>query len=72
MTIKLVELKPCPFCGGKVTMTYSSYANTFNIWHKDEKCKLAEPIQIDADDAVDSLSKATEAWNRRVNNERTN
>lgn len=69
MRKKIVELKPCPFCGGKVTMTYGSFSKTFNIWHKNRKCEFAEPIQIDADDVVDSLSKATEVWNRRVKDE---
>ena len=63
---KMNELKPCPFCGSKVAMTYSSRTNTFKIWHEGEKCELTEPIQIDANDTVDSLSKATEVWNRRT------
>lgn len=59
------DLKPCPFCGGEVSMTYSSIMQTFNVWHTDRKCELAEPIQIEQSGAVDSLEKAKKVWNRR-------
>ena len=60
------ELKPCPFCGGEVSMTYNSASRTFNIWHTDRKCELAEPIMIDQSGAVRSMAEATKVWNRRV------
>ena len=60
------QLKPCPFCGSKVTMTYNSYSNTFNVYHDREACALYEPILIDGY-LVKSLSEAAKAWNRRAN-----
>lgn len=60
-----IELKPCPFCGAKVSMTYNSADNTFNFWHIGTSCALAEPIKIDGE-FVKSLAEAAEAWNRRV------
>jgi hypothetical protein len=59
------KLKPCPFCGGKVSITYSSWNKTFNIWHNDKPCALIEPIQIDGSKAK-SLAEASEMWNRRT------
>jgi len=64
-----MELKPCPFCGGKVSLTYSSYDNMFNFWHSENgliTCFAAEPIQFDGC-WVKSLKEAAEAWNRRAN-----
>ena len=60
------ELKPCPFCGGKVSLTYLSGSNTYNFWHKGViHCAACDPIQFDGG-IVKSLKEAAEAWNRRV------
>lgn len=64
----MVELKACPFCGAKVSMTYNSVESAFCIWHIGDSCTLAEPIKIDGI-FVKSLAEAAEAWNRRVSNE---
>lgn len=62
--ISEIVLKPCPFCGSKVSMTYHSGENAFCIWHiGGELCEIEEPIKIDG---VKSLAEAAEAWNRRV------
>lgn len=63
-----MELKPCPFCGRKVSLTYSSHDNMFNFWHSESPitCFAAEPIQFDGS-LVKSLKEAAEAWNRRAN-----
>ena len=58
------RLKPCPFCGGKVSVTYNSAENVFCFWHKAESCALEEPIKIDGI-FVKSLAEAIEAWNKR-------
>lgn len=62
------SLKPCPFCGGKVTLTYNSASNTFNIYHISNKpseiCPFVEPIQIDGT-IVKSLKEAADIWNMR-------
>jgi len=60
-----MELKPCPFCGVKVSLTYHSADNTFNFWHKGvNSCAAKDPIKFDGD-MVKSLAEAAEAWNRR-------
>ena len=67
-----MELKHCPFCGGKVSLTYSSHDNMFNFWHSENgpiTCFAAEPIQFDGY-WVKSLKEAAEAWNRRASDGR--
>lgn len=60
-----MELKPCPFCGQRVSLTYHSRDNTFNFWHTVvNSCAAVDPIQFDGD-MVKSLKEATNAWNRR-------
>lgn len=64
-----MKLKHCPFCGGKVSMTYTSHDNTFNFWHSGlNSCYFVEPFQIDGIYAK-SLTKAAEAWNRRADHD---
>ena len=61
------ELKPCPFCGVKVSLTYHSADNTYNFWHKGvNSCAAKDPIEFDGD-MVKSLKEASDAWNRRAN-----
>ena len=62
-----MNLKPCPFCGGKVEMTFSwevimEGACKINVWHvqRPSAC-LVDPIQIKAD----SLVAAAKIWNKR-------
>lgn len=61
------KLKPCPFCGNPVELSYSSREGVFKIRHvkREESwlCYIVEPIMLDAV----SLADAAEAWNRRVN-----
>ena len=60
------KLKPCPFCGGKVSLTYYSADNTYNFWHSGvNSCAAADPIRFDGE-YVKSLKEAAEAWNRRA------
>ena len=60
------NLKPCPFCGGTVEITYTSYDNMFHIYHRYDVllCAIKEPIDIDGYFAS-SLKEAADAWNRR-------
>lgn len=58
-------LKPCPFCGGAVSMTYNSGEKAFAIWHKDKSCGFIEPFWIDQEYAK-SLREAEMLWNRRT------
>ena len=55
------ELKPCPFCGGEVSMTQHLFSGGFNVWHIGQPC-LVEPIRIVTTDR----EQAIEAWNRRA------
>lgn len=60
------ELKRCPFCGAKVSMTYNSAENVYRIWHSSiSSCAIEEPIEIDGVFAK-SLAEAAKVWNRRV------
>lgn len=62
------DLKPCPFCGGEVRMTYNSMDKAFNIWHRFNKCAMTEPMRLDD---AESLADAEEKWNRRMENGRS-
>ena len=61
------KLKPCPFCGGEVEMTFSwevvlNSPCKINVWHvKRPSTCLVDPIQIHAN----SLNEAAEIWNNR-------
>ena len=61
----MTELKPCPFCGQPVNMTYNSLDDAFKFYHKgvnDADCCIIEPIMLSAK----SLADAAQKWNRRV------
>ena len=60
----MTDLRPCPFCGGEVSITYHSADNVFSVWHKDDRCKFIEPMYIDGKYAK-SLSDARNIWNKR-------
>ena len=59
------KLKPCPFCGKPVTLSYGSFDHAFKIRHAKSEdgwhCYIIEPILVDAV----SLADAAEGWNRR-------
>lgn len=56
------KLKPCPFCGDSVNITYTSFENAFEVWHDNNKCPFVEPFFIDE---AESLSEAYNIWNTR-------
>lgn len=62
----MMELKPCPFCGGSMTFVYSSFDDEFSFYHKygemSEFCRVIEPIRLKGISTAD----AREAWNRRA------
>ena len=60
----MTNLKPCPFCGDSVNITYMSFENVFAIWHNNKVCSLIEPQYISGEDAK-SLSEARDIWNKR-------
>lgn len=60
------KLKPCPFCCGKVSITYNSAENVFRVWHSGSTvCEIQEPIEISGEFAK-SLEDAANVWNRRA------
>lgn len=70
------ELKPCPFCGGKAKIKAIAKSYGFTIWcacgcgaQTEEFC----PNMNKEDDTMENIEtckkRATEAWNRRVNDE---
>ena len=80
----ILELKPCPFCGGEVSMALTGqgvinwlFITRGNSKHKKNcSCRLfmkSDIYFIDRTDAKQAAKKAAkdlvEAWNRRVNNE---
>jgi hypothetical protein len=62
-----VELKPCPWCGGDVTIIYRSASNMFHVYHCDSsgKCDIVGPFKIHKSRAT-TLEEAAEVWNRRA------
>lgn len=61
------ELKPCPFCGRKVSMEYNSRYNVFKVYHSRSSdaldCPIVDPIRL----VGLNLKRATEEWNKRAN-----
>lgn len=65
MTTKLVELKPCPFCGGKALRfkrDKAYYGESYFIGCKNANCNVRPHT-----DSYDRQCDATKAWNRRAN-----
>lgn len=63
------KLKPCPFCGGEVVLSYSS-KGTFNFRHrKYGACMFFEFVCDITPKGVGCLAKAAEEWNKRAKDE---
>lgn len=65
----MTELKPCPFCGGKVYSVYWSKTNRHYIFHYASK-KACVVDKFELKGGIRSLADAVEAWNRRANDDR--
>lgn len=69
----MIELKPCPFCGGKAkicaTTTKTYPKDHGQHWCYCEKCGATGQSFSDFEDDGSSVFKAIEAWNRRDDNE---
>ena len=61
----MIELKPCPFCGGKALLSHD-HAGIGASYIRCEKCGL-ESIRFLKSFEIASDDKAVEFWNRRVN-----
>jgi hypothetical protein len=60
------DLKPCPFCGREVNITYNSREKSFFVWHRTCPCYIEEPIGIPLHENIQSLADAREEWNHRA------
>ena len=58
-------LKPCPFCGGKMTLVSSSRVRSFTFSHKGLRNCPFYKFEIMWTTAK-TLKEATELWNRRA------
>lgn len=59
----MAELKPCPFCGGKVKVRYKMPMN----WIECKRCNCSM-VQVDSYAQRDREQELIEAWNRRADN----
>lgn len=63
----MIELKPCPFCGGEAMLDYECYGGGKSFVYC-KSCRIStERFEISREYASDE--KAIEAWNRRVSDE---
>lgn len=58
----MTELKPCPFCGGKVEINYNPYSKVYFIACGNCDCDICVSVVSNTEE------KAVKLWNRRVNN----
>ncbi|MBS6941229.1 MAG: Lar family restriction alleviation protein [Slackia piriformis] len=58
------ELKPCPFCGGEITLTCSDGDGAFYI--RCSKCGASTGHVSSRKGVVEAESEAVERWNRRA------
>lgn len=59
-----IELKPCPFCGNKATITYKQVLEAYICECSNNDC----PASYMIGNIYDTMEEAIEVWNRRVNN----
>ena len=57
----MAELKPCPFCGGKASVTFGDARKWFYIECLNDDC----PIHVQGMWHLD-MDNAIEEWNRRA------
>mgnify|MGYP003468841772 CR=1 FL=1 len=62
----MIELKPCPFCGGKPSIAQERYMEYYHLCHT---CK-GSTVQMHIHTGLyPTKQEAIEGWNRRTNNE---
>lgn len=60
----MIELKPCPFCGGKARLFVSNGVRVFCT-----KCSATTRILVDSERVgTSTVEDVIKAWNRRENN----
>ena len=63
-----IKLKPCPFCGGEVSLMYNSLGiYTFYHGYGYDDCPFQDIVL--EDDDISTLGEAADAWNRRAYND---
>ena len=58
----MIELKPCPFCGGEAEIQHSAYYDICILDYIWVECKGCDVHTRDCD----SEEEAAELWNRRI------
>jgi Lar family restriction alleviation protein len=68
----MIELKPCPFCGGEAEYVYCSNMMLIptlrQVAVQCKECGVATAV-VDASTEYCAKDKATEVWNRRADND---
>lgn len=63
----MIELKPCPFCGGKAKFVDFGFGGKHEDWNvKCEDCEITFWVPGDEPGCVTSKEEAARFWNRRV------
>ena len=61
----MIELKPCPFCGGKARLFVSNGVRVICT-----KCRASSKILVDSECyETRAVEKVVEAWNGRTSND---
>jgi len=60
----MTDLKPCPFCGGKMTMMYSKIRGEYIFSHKELRNCPFMSFEMGGCEAS-TLNEAASIWNRR-------
>lgn len=64
----VVELKPCPFCGGEAVLEENKVRKGYEAAVSCNDGCLLHMYTITYDDEETAVRKAIEAWNRRAEN----
>ena len=57
----MLELKPCPFCGGRAEVFTAPASGRVTVWCANDRCGV-KPFTM----YTTSVKEAVEAWNRRI------
>ena len=66
----MIELKPCPFCGGEAMRTKTENTIQDTVWgcyHYGVSCSDPNCVGFDIVPRYRTYASADEAWNRRAN-----
>lgn len=65
-TVIIDRMKPCPFCGQQVCISYSKKTEKFTVQHVkyNGECPMQYGVEYKSDGAI-NFYEAVEKWNRR-------